>query len=332
MILVTQSFGRESEYRRVTFSILSYYAHSSNPNAQTVLFTDNPDWFKPYFENLPIQFVLLDLAKIKKMRGEIDFLHRMKIALIEEAFASYQSDILYFDSDTFFLSDPMPFMMQLSPNKSFMHVWEYTFESIRNMPLPAGATFQAFVKLIEQKSFDLSDEKLKVNTEMSSWNAGVMMLHSSHAKLIPDVYQLTDYFYPETQNHASEQYAFSILLQTQTELSACESVIYHYWYNVKKSIIDEFLPKQLAQFLHFSNLKEQLEFVRNNTKQLPNLFDKHLYSLKDNAIQALNANQFSKGYQWARKALFAGGLKDFQFIKDILYHFKRQFLARKNGR
>jgi hypothetical protein len=324
MILVTQSFGKESEYRRVVLAILSYYAHSTNQTARTVLFTDAPIWFEPYFIGLPIDFILLTPKKVKEMRGEIDFLHRMKIALIEEAFQLYQTDILYFDSDTFFIADPMPFMAQLSPQKSFMHLCEYQFESIRNMPLPAGATFQAFVQLIEKKSFQLSDRELPVTANMSSWNAGVMMLHNTHSSLIPDVYRLTDYFFPETKNHASEQYAFSILLQTKTQLSACDEMIYHYWYNIKKRIIDEFLPDEFSFILKKQSLPERLDFIRSITARLPAFFDNHLYSIKDNAIQSFNANDFLRGYNWAIKAIFAGAIKDKTFIKDVLYHLKRQ--------
>jgi hypothetical protein len=324
MVLVTQSFGKESEYRRVVLAILSYYAYSTDTKVKAVLFTDNPDWFKPYFKGLPVEFVLLNQEKIKAMRGSFDFLHRMKIALIEESFQLYQTDILYFDSDTFFIADPIPYMLQLSPKKSYMHVWEYQFETIRNMPLPAGATFQAFVNLIEKRTFELSDQELLVTTTMSSWNAGVMMLHHSHSQLISDVYQLTDYFFPKTQNHASEQYAFSIMLQTKTQLAACDNVIYHYWYNIKKAIIDEFLPNELIELLKIESVKDRLDHIRFITNRLPNVFDQHLYSLKDNAIQSLNANNFSKGYNWAIKAIFAGAVKDKTFIKDVLYHFKRQ--------
>ena len=324
MILVTQSFGKESEYRRVVLAILSYYAHSSNRVAKTILFTDKPSWFEPYFIELPIEYIQLTPEKINLMRGTIDFLHRMKIALIEEAFELHQTDILYFDSDTFFVADPMSYMAQLSPQKSFMHLFEYQFESLRNMPLPAGKTFQAFVQLIEKTTFFISGKEVKLNAQMSSWNAGVMMLHQSHDRLINDVFQLTDNFFPATKNHASEQYAFSILLQTKTDLTACDAVIYHYWYNIKKRIIDEYLPSQFIALLNEPTLANRLSIVKSITKQLPSFFDQHLYSLKDNAIQAFNANHFLKGYNWSIKAIFAGAIKDTTFLKDVLYHFKRQ--------
>jgi hypothetical protein len=86
--LVIQSFGRDNEYRRAILTILSFYAHSSLKREETkvLLFTDMPAYFSTFLEGLPVEYVLLTPEKIKSMRGEIDFLHRMKIAVIEEAF------------------------------------------------------------------------------------------------------------------------------------------------------------------------------------------------------------------------------------------------------
>lgn len=327
-VLVTQSFGRESEYRRVALMILSYYAYSSDQSNKTLLFTDNPQWFDSYFIGLPVSYVLLTPPKIKEMRGDIDFLHRMKIALIEEAFQKFDANILYADSDTFFTGNPDSFCSHLAPEKSFMHVHEYPFEDIRNMPLPAGESFQAFVKLIESREFELSGGKIKIDTQFSSWNAGVMMLHKSHAKLIQDVYSLTNQFYPSTQNHASEQYAFSILLQSKTNLSPCDAVIYHYWYNVKKRIMDDFLAVEMDNIYKAPSLEKRLSIVKEMTNKLPALFDSHVYTLKDNAVQAFNKNEFGAAYKWAFKAFGSGAFKDKVFIKDVLYHFKRQLLKR----
>lgn len=328
MILVSQSFGRVSEYRRVMLAVLSFYTYTSDSSVTTVLFTDNPDWFSHYFQGINVHYVPLDAPKIAKMRGDIDFLHRMKIALIEEAFQLFNTDILYIDSDTFFTADPIPLMSKLDPQTSFMHLWEYQFETIRNMPLPAGASFQAFVRLIDQQSFSIPSGSIQLSAAMSSWNAGVMMLHQSHTAFLPDVYALTEHFYPDTQNHASEQYAFSIILQSKTKLSACDAVIYHYWYGIKKKIMDEFLEQKSTAIVEQMTLEERLNIIRMWTKRLPSLFDNHLYTLKDNAIQAWNVNNFGKAYNWAFKAIFAGAITDTSFLKDALYHLKRQIMNR----
>jgi hypothetical protein len=328
--LVVQSFGREYEYKRAILTVLSFYAHRAVPSREaTLLFTDKPDYFAPYFSGLPVEYVLLTPEKIRLMRGSIDFLHRMKIALIEEAFQKTGGDLLYADSDTFFLADPASFMQKLSPGKSFMHLHEYRFEELRNMPLPSGETFRAYLQLIEQGPLQLADASpLQVTAQHSSWNAGVMLLHRAHNALIPDVYALTEQTYPATRNHASEQYAFSIMLQERTELASCEAMIYHYWYRVKKQIVDLFLQGELnSGFAALPDIKK-LDKVRHWTGELPRLFERHILMLQDNAIQTLNENRFGEGYRWAVKALLKKPLKNKSFIRDVFYHMKRQLVGR----
>ncbi len=329
-VLVLQSFGRENEYRRAILTILSFFTHVAAPYRDTkaLLFTDNPGYFEPYLADLPVEFVLLTPEKIKTMRGNIDFLHRMKIAMIEEAFQKTNSNLLYADSDTFFTADPTPLMQRLNSGKSYMHLREYAFDYLKTLRMPAAATFHEFVELIETKTFTLTDgSDFRVTTDMFSWNAGVMMFHASHQSIIPDVYALTEQFYPPTKNHASEQYAFSLMLQTRTDLQACEPVIYHYWYKIKKQIADVFLADQLERLTKLS-LKERMPIVREWTISLPRLFEEHEFALRDNAVQAFNENKFGEGYKWTFKALTKAPISDMVFVKDVLYHTKRWVTAR----
>ena len=317
--LVVQSFGKESEYRRAIFCLLSYAAHSGNYTA--ILFTDNPAYFQKHLTGFALDIILLTPEKIKSMRGEIDFLHRMKIALIEEAFTLHDGPLLYADSDTFFVADPMPLVQQLNSQTAFMHTHEYQFDYLKTLPLPSGETFHAFHKLISEQVFKGYDgQTIAVNSTQSSWNAGVMFFHPTHKNFLPDVYALTDQFYPTTRNHASEQYAFSIILQTHTLLKPCESVIYHYWYRVKKEIMDNLLE---TLFLTWPTEKnEQLNHVRALAQTLPSDLSNHILTLRDNAIQAFHENQFKTGYRITFRALQKKPFNG-KFLRDVAYHTRR---------
>src|SRR5215207_5956975 len=164
--LVIQSFGRESEYKRAILTVLSFYAYSSLPTEQmrVLFFTDQPAYFSLYFEGLTVEYILLTPEKIKQMRGEINFLHRMKIAVIEEAFSLTEGPLIYADSDTFFTADPIPLVNELEPAKGFMHLWEYRFEELRNVSWPVGETFRDFVALIDSREFLLANgRKIKIS-------------------------------------------------------------------------------------------------------------------------------------------------------------------------
>lgn len=323
--LTVQSFGKEIEYRRAVLTILSFYSHVKEAG-KTFLFTDHPEWFSNYLADLDVKFIRLTAEKITSMRGEIDFLHRMKIVMIEETFALTNRNILYADSDSFFTADIKHLTARLSPDKSFMHLKEYTFEFLRDMALPAGESFRAFLALIESKTFKLANgEHITVTSNHASWNAGVMIFHSSHVRFIPDVYALTDQFFPLTRNHASEQYAFSIILQENTSLKPCEEVNYHYWYRIKKQVIDQFLEKNLNKALSGRPLQIRVATVTQWSKNLPDLLAKHELILADNSIQAFNKNMFLEGYKWAIKALLKNPFNSLSFYTDIAYHTKRLF-------
>jgi hypothetical protein len=324
-LLVTQSFGREGEYRRAMLTILSFWARYSGPADQvkTVLFTDAPDFFRSYLTDIEVDYVLLTPEKILEMRGGIDFLHRMKVALIEEAFHRHPgAHMLYVDSDTFFTADALPWIKSFQAGRSFMHLLEYPYEACRNLPLPMGVTFHAFLNLIESKSFQTSLGTEEYTSTQESWNAGVMGLPAETLAMIPDVYQLTDQFYPPTQNHASEQYAFSLILQTRTELRPCDQYVYHYWYRVKKQITDLILADTLDTRFKGKSWVEKLALVKQLTSELPVLYKKHPLMLQDNAVQAFNENRFKEGYQKAWQALRKSPFTP-AFLKDVLYHAKR---------
>ncbi len=328
VVLVLQSFGNENEYTRAIFAIWSFYANTAKPvNAtETILYTDKPNYFTAYLNELPVKFVELSPDRIKEMRGEIDFIHRMKIALIEETFQTTNASLLYVDSDTFFISDLYALTDEINPENSFMHKKEYEFISLEKMRLPAAIPFHAFLNLILKQSFTITNGiTIKVPERQSSWNAGAMMLHQSHAKLIPDVYSLTDQFYRATQNHASEQYAFSILLQDHTKVRPLEKYIYHYWYRVEKKIADQFLAKINASWAKLTK-EQKLIDAKKWTKVLPAHFAQHKLMLRDRSIQAFNENQFKIGYLYAVKALTKSPF-DLKFIRDILYHTRRSIFG-----
>jgi hypothetical protein len=326
--LVTQSFGKENEYKRAILLLWSFWAVTPKP-LPVLLFTDNPEYFYPYVSDMPVTFVSLSEDKIREMRGGIDFLHRMKIYLIEESFKKINDIILYADSDTFFIEDPSSYVKRISSDQNFMHLIEYPFYELRNMPLPSGKYAHAFLDLIEKKIFQLSDGTiLKIDPHLYSWNAGVMFLHPSMAKWLPDVYSLTDQFFLSTGNHASEQFAFSIVLQNRTKVNACNNVVYHYWYRVKKDVMDNWLSKTITADWAMNSFENKVKMIKDWVATLPGKMDNHAWMLRDNAIQAFHENRFYAGYKFAMRKIIKSPF-DWKFIKDLMYHFKRQIAQTK---
>ena len=52
--LVSQIFGRETEYKRVSLILLSFYAQIGNTDISSMLFTDRQDWFAQILHGQPV--------------------------------------------------------------------------------------------------------------------------------------------------------------------------------------------------------------------------------------------------------------------------------------
>jgi hypothetical protein len=330
--LVIQSFGSENEYRRAVFCIISMYARLKNiehSDFVTSVYTDSPSFFEKYLGGLPVDYIALSKEEIRSMRGELNFLHRMKISVIENAFKTNPDVLFYVDSDAFFIDNASLVVKQISDKVAIMHTLEYQFDSLAKMALPAGKPFHAFLDAIDKGVFKLQGNRnISVSNKLYSWNAGVIALHSTGQKFLNDVYSLTDQFYLKTENHASEQYAFSVILQKNVELRSCEDIVFHYWYRVKKNIMDDFLDKRLSVGWSEKSLTEKFQEVVSWTQKLPKYLSTHPLTYHDNAIQAFHRNEFFTGYRFAGGALFKGHI-NLSFVKDILYHTRRLLLKSK---
>lgn len=329
--LVLQSYGSLTEYSRAIFSIWSFYAYCSIPKEETIviLFTDSPDYFEPYLKELPIRYIVLTPEKLKQMRGEIDFIHRVKIAAIGEAFEYTADKLLYTDSDSFFISDPVPFLSTLSEKNTYMHMNEYEFEEMKLFKLPAAETFHSFYDFVSSRVFKLTDgTSIRISPHQISWNAGVIILHHSHRRLLADVYALTESFYPATQNHGCEQYAFSIILERETNVSACTEMVHHYWVLTKKKIADKFLNSRITSAWVSLPLAKKIEVVKKWTRDLPIAFENDVLMLRTKAMHSFQENNFIDGYHLSCRALMKEPFY-FQFWKDISYHVLRNLRLKK---
>ena len=52
------------------------------------------------------------------------------------------------------------------------------------------------------------------------------------------------------------------MLQTHTDISPCDSFIYHYWYVVKKQITDQFLQHNMNASFEKKTLNDKLALVK----------------------------------------------------------------------
>jgi hypothetical protein len=332
-VLVSQSFGKETEYRRAVLAILSAFCflnETEKSELTVVLFTDNSAWFEQWLSDIHVVYIPLTPEKITSMRGELNFLHRMKIALIEETFDLFPNQVLfYIDSDTCFQGSFIPIAQSVSSEKAYMHLIEYPFKHLDNPLYSSEDPFYKFYHhIVNQPLQGLKNETFFVRDDHFSYNAGIMCFHPTHRALIPLVYQLTDAIYTPTLNHASEQYAFSLAFQWKKQLGTIDSIVFHYWHRVQKQIMDERLSK--TDFLQLEQLTfdEKKKHLARYIAQLPTEVAQHPLMLLDQLIQDLNCDQFRSAYWKFLSLSFRSPRLAMKNCRHVLYHTKR-FLIHK---
>ena len=241
MNLVYQAYGRADILRQTAFSIVSLFkvVASSSP-LNVVVYTDNKKFFADFFgSNERLVIVEVTPDQIKKWRGAIDFVHRVKIEVLLDAAAKFTGSLFYVDGDTYFVTDPTKLFTSIGDEQSLMHVAEYKIADGRD-PLA-----KKIRKFLADTVVEVSGEKVKVLPEHFMFNAGVLGLTEKNKNLLPLILELTDKMFVLYGKHVIEQLAFSYYLQTRTHVLTCDDVIGHYW-NQKddfQTSIDDFLAE-----------------------------------------------------------------------------------------
>ena len=264
---VILAYGRETEHHRAAFAILSFWAWygGPQPEVRTVVFTDKPALFEGSLAGLPVDYVVLDAERLEALRGPQQYVHRVKAAIIAQVFRDYPgSNVLFCDSDTFFVAEAELLLGSLRPGISLMHQREYRLLDAAGIYAPFHqARFpRRMLEVLDQQIFEVGGTKVRFRPTQYMWNSGVLGLAPDVAALMPDVLILTDAFYAGTGWITSEQNAFSLALQVKTRLETSEEYVLHYWGQRQKRLMDSQLTALLIPTFSEQQLYDRLTQVR----------------------------------------------------------------------
>ncbi|GAB2778601.1 hypothetical protein HNQ93_001627 [Hymenobacter luteus] len=324
---VVLSYGRRNEYQRAVFAVLSFWAWYGGDKAevQTIIYTDNPDYFRPYLAGLPVQYELLTPGRLTHMRGAAQYLHRVKAVILEHVFAVFPAhDVLYADTDTFFTTDPAGLLARLAPGTSFMHQPEYRLQDAVRVFAAFGQQQypERFLELLESAVFEVAGQPARFYSRQVAWNSGVLALSHQQASLPPDIRQVMDTFFEHTAWFVSEQLAFSLVLQHQTQLLSARPVVCHYWGRRQKRLMDEQLSILLRENFTQSLLAERLQCVQHLTLQWQRQVE--VDRLREGSLYAFANRQPRAGIKYALKSLFKAPFSRY-FVRRLLAMGRRTF-------
>lgn len=261
--IIYQVHGNIAYYHEALYSILSYYMFNINSEIKIVIYTDNATFLKKYLPNDVIYISITD-KKIIEWRGEIDFVHRVKIKIIQDFTSKYNGNFLYLDTDTSFTSNINDIFDSIENDMLFFDKYECELFESKSLIIKRIARF--FKRNNLQKSHSELN-LIEVAKPFYLWNAGAIGFNTKYISLLNNVEALTDLLYPKLKSHITEQFAFCYYFQTIKRPQVTDGKIYHYW------DFKEFRPI-LKEFFDYNSSKNLLELIAEIDKIDPIILSK----------------------------------------------------------
>jgi hypothetical protein len=256
--IVYQAYGSEDILNEALYSILSFYkVHGIDERDITlVMYTDNPLHFESVVGKERISCKLIDAAQIKKWRGDIDFVHRVKIETLIDFTSSLrdEEEVLYLDSDICFLKPIHSLFDQVSQGKFIMHESE---GKLNESKFPLILKMGKFIKSHQQQ---LRERGFEVPVDSSTWNAGVLGFNSSKKSVLTKVLCFTDSFYKIYPKHIAEQFGFSLYFSKEGEVYNSANYLFHYWsFKEFRKVLNDFFHHHQSSTLE--KLLSEIDYI-----------------------------------------------------------------------
>jgi len=281
--IVYQAYGKRDILNEVLVSISSLYKVTSfTARPQIVIFTDSVSYLASF---LPPEIQLIDtpISKWKEWKGPQDFVHRAKIEMLRNFSNSFEGDVLYCDTDTYFVADPKSIFDQISKGDLIMHLDEGALKNSNNL------VFRKLEKFL--RNYQYQGKAIPSETHM--WNAGVLGFSTNDKPILDQVLAFSDDLYAAFQKHVMEQLAFSVCFQQKTR-HECQDTIFHYWdFKEYRELLDQFFQKNEGQ--KFGSWAKEIEMY-NPIK----MYDSKLKFLKKPYLLRKILKLLGKGYQIER--------------------------------
>ncbi|OYQ31877.1 hypothetical protein CHU92_15400 [Flavobacterium cyanobacteriorum] len=286
--LVYLTYGGEDFYNEALYSLLSYYKYHTVDENQVVLYTDNSAFFRRHLPEL-VCYIDIGEEQIKHWKGSINFIHRVKVKVLQDITQRFSGNFLYLDSDTYFKENIAGLYIKISNGNL---VFDRCEGRLIDNPGGIAAKMRKFIK--KESSFIIPSfaEAVEIDETFTVWNAGIIGFDSAVAEELFRVEELVDVLYLKNPLFVMEQIAFSYFFQKIKQPVAAESYIHHYWY------FKEF-RKVLQEFFNYHKDKPFLQLKDELHKIDPQYLSSEKRAYKKMTFWQKQWQKISKGRKWA---------------------------------
>ena len=230
---VFQAYGNIGILQECLLALLSLCRNSNREDlagTEIWIYTDNPGFFSSFKDCwLNLRFRELEPATLDEWRGAVDFVHRVKVCMLRDFTKEKNGQVLYLDTDVYFLRPVNEIFKNISAGNLYMHTKEGLVHGSDNFVFRKLSHFIKSRKSILPAG--ISSINIPPNTTM--WNAGVLGFSTDRSEILDCVLEFTDSVYKEYPKHIIEQYAFSIYFGNYGQILPADAVVFHYW-NLKE--------------------------------------------------------------------------------------------------
>lgn len=267
--IVLQAYGHEGILQECLFVLFSFVKMHSKEEQQQVsfhIYTDQPDWFKKYTDcPLDLHFHEITPSLLNQWRGEINFVHRVKIEVLRDFVKKTSGTVLYLDTDVYFTRSLMPMLHRISQGELFMHVAE---GSLCDDATPMMAKLHRFFR--KQNRFSIAGRQETIPLDTVMWNAGVLGFNTTLAPVLDEVLHFTDAVHKLFPKHIVEQFAFSYYFGKNGAIHNSANSIVHYWILSEVKIVlgsffEFFKGKSWEDLVRYSELVQHAVLVQEKT-------------------------------------------------------------------
>jgi hypothetical protein len=216
--IVIQAHSSPVLYYEAIFAIYSLGVYEDLSNYYFLIYTDNIAFFQPYLKQLKVSYHSINPEILREWKGPCQFIHRVKIKMLQDVASLYQGNFLYVDSDVCFQKSITNIFEGIAQNDLYLHRSENQLRDVR------------MYKPLINYSANIGGVSYAVAADTYVWNAGVIGFNSYNAEKLNQILALTDQIYSKYQKHIVEQFAFSFIFQLTNRVYSAEQEVLHYWF------------------------------------------------------------------------------------------------------